>query len=130
MDFPLAELDVDIIIREGINDQLAKQEQFIELSRMAASGVPIPMEILLELSSIRPNLRDKVLKKMEEQQAAAAQAQQVQQQIEMQNMAAEIQNTQANAAKKAAEAEGTQLDNLIKQIKPIEDALKLALREG
>lgn len=127
---PIPELDVDIIVREGPNDVLAQQEQFIELSRMAASGVQIPMQLLIELSSLRPQMKDKILKAMQPDPAQVQRQQQIQEQqiaLEFAAKEAEILNDRANATKKLADADklsaqgrSQEIDNLKETLKPLD----------
>ena len=115
----IGEMDVDIIIDTAPDMVTLQQEQFDQLAKMAGSGVPIPPDVLLEASSLRD--KAKLIEKMREANAQAAQAQQAQQQAAMQAQQADGQrkdvDTQsqaqlraAQAAKAAAEAGKTQFE--------------------
>lgn len=100
----LGELDVDIIVDEGMDAPTIAAEQWQELVQLAQAGVPIPPPLLIEASSLRN--KDRLLEMLnqppsEEQQMAA--------QMQMAAGQAEIENTQADTAKKTAEAQATQV---------------------
>src|SRR5690606_23251721 len=91
------ELDVDIILDEGIDTPTIAAEQFTELVQLASSGIPIPPDVLIEASSLRN--KDRLLEMMKqgpspEQQAAA--------ELELAGKQAEVENTQSDTAKNYA----------------------------
>lgn len=110
-----AELDVDIILDEVIDMTTSREEEFKTMAELAKLYGPeaVPFKAMVELSSM-PN-KDKVnqiLEGDEDDKAAAMQAQEAQQKIaELERQLiqakaqADIQNTNADTAKKASEAE-------------------------
>lgn len=61
----VAELDVDIIVDEGIDTPTIAAEQFDQLIKLASTGVvPIPPDVLIESSSLRN--KDKLLEMMKQ----------------------------------------------------------------
>lgn len=101
------ELDVDIIVDEGIDTPTIAAEQFDQMVKMAGSGLPIPPDVLIEASSLRN--KSKLLEMMQqgpspEQQAA----QQAAQQLQMAGAQAEVEKTQSETAKNMATAQATQ----------------------
>mgnify|MGYP003635269528 CR=1 FL=1 len=49
----VSEMDVDIIMEETPDIPTIQQEQFSEIAALAAGGVPIPPDLLIEASSLR-----------------------------------------------------------------------------
>lgn len=106
-------LDVDIVVEEGPDISTLQSEQFEIVSELARSGVPmksgkpIPLESLIELSSLRN--KDKFLKSLTgedgqenpELQAAQEQMQQMGQQMEA--MGAEINSLKTDQSIKQGE---------------------------
>lgn len=91
---------------------------------MAASGVQIPLDVLIELSNLRPGLKDKILQRLRpspEAEQQQAEIQQVNTQLELAKKQAQVENTQAGAAKKRADAENAQIEAIIKQLKPLQE---------
>lgn len=76
----LAEMDVDIQIETAPDMISLQHEQFEQLTQMAAAGVPIPPDVLLEASQLR-NKRD-LVKRMREETDAMAKLAEAQQQME------------------------------------------------
>lgn len=108
----VAEMDVDIIVDESPDFVTLQQEQFEQLTQMAAAGIPIPPDVLIMASSLR-NKRE-ILERMKaggaspEEQQAAAQAQAQAQQMQM-------QAAQLELAQKEADVRKTEADTLLKQ---------------
>ena len=104
----VAEMDVDIIIDEGMDTPTVQAEQFDTLSKMMPSLTQLPpeaIELLVQASSLRD--KDKLLEivdKMKQQQAAS-QEQQMQQQLMLQDAQAQIEKTKSETAKNYAQAE-------------------------
>lgn len=66
----------DIIVEEAADSLNLNSETFSELVSLANNAkVPIPMDMLIEVSPLSKRVKDKFLKKMQEQQAQAAQQQ-------------------------------------------------------
>jgi hypothetical protein len=98
----VTELDVDIIVDEGIDTPTIAAEQFDQMLKMAGSGVPFPPQVLIEASSLRN--KDKLLEMMSQPDPMAEQ----QGQLAMDGAEAKVQETQSKAAKNMADAEATQ----------------------
>lgn len=102
----VAQIDVDIVIDDAPDVVTLQQEEFRQLAEMAAQGIPIPPEMLIEVSSVRNKQR--ILEMMQQQREAAMQAQQQTVQAEMQIRQAETQakvtTAQAGAARDKAAA--------------------------
>jgi hypothetical protein len=58
----VAELDVDIVIDDAPDSVTIQQEEFIALSEMVKSGVPIPPSAIVESSSLKN--KDRILQEM------------------------------------------------------------------
>lgn len=105
----LGEMNVDIKLDEAPDFVTLAAEQFEQLSNMAASGVPIPPQVLIKASSLRN--KQELLDMIEqggatpEQQAAAAQQQQTMQAIQMQNVQLELARKTAELEKLHAETQ-------------------------
>jgi hypothetical protein len=101
----IGELDVDIIVDEGVDTPTIAAEQFSELVQLAQSGIPIPPAVLIEASSLRN--KDQLLQMLEQAQQQDPMAEQMKQ-VAMAGAVAEVENTEADTAKKTAEAQATQ----------------------
>jgi hypothetical protein len=106
---PVAEMDVDIIIDEGMDTPTVQAEQFDTLTKMmpALTQLPPPYaKLMVMASSLRD--KDKLLELLDEMAAPNPQAEQMQQaqmQMEMQGAQAEIEKTKSEAAKNMAQAQ-------------------------
>ncbi|SLK03825.1 hypothetical protein [Novosphingobium mathurense] len=106
----LAELDVDITLDTVPDTANLAQEQFLALTDLARSGVPIPPQILLEASSL-PKKREIIekLKAMDEQNAPLQQMQQqitqIMAQLEMQQKQADIKKTESETVENIVDAQ-------------------------
>lgn len=106
---PVAEMDVDIIIDEGMDTPTVQAEQFDMLTKMIPSMTQLPPDafrLLVTASSLRD--KDKLLEivdKMEQQAQQPDPMQQAQQQLEMRNAEAVINETESQAVKNIADAE-------------------------
>src|SRR5690606_30237517 len=99
----VAELDVDIEIDE-INETPSLQiEQFEQLTMLAASGVPIPPDVIIEASSLRN--KKKLLERLKEAQQGPSPEQQAMQQLQMADAEAKIEKTRSETAKNFAQAD-------------------------
>lgn len=95
-----AEVDVDIVIDEGMDTPTIAAEQWQELAKLASTGVvPIPPELLIESSSLRD--KDKLLEKL----TAPDEGAQAQQQMAQAGAVAQIEKTRSEAAENMANAE-------------------------
>lgn len=82
----------DVVIEDGFNTSTQRQLAFAQLLHLRESGVQIPDEILLEEATIQN--KSKVIKAVAENARAAQEAQQMQQQVAM-----EEQQARTNLAK-------------------------------
>lgn len=99
----VTELDVDILIDEGMDTPTVAAEQFDQMLKMAGSGLPIPPDVLIEASSLRN--KDKLLEMMR-QPPDPMQA--MQGEMMMAGAQAKIEETQSKTAKNLADAEAKQ----------------------
>ena len=109
----IPELDMDIIMDKSPNMVTLQAEQFQELAKlapaMAQAGKPMPIELLIELSSFRD--KDKLLKLLEGEDNPQAQAIQEQQMIiAIRKAMAEIAKDESSAAENYASAEKEQAE--------------------
>ena len=106
---PVAEMDVDIVIDEGMDTPTVQAEQFDTFAKMMPSLIRLPpayAKMMVTLSSMRD--KDKALQLIEEMEKAQQQPNpmmQAQQQLAIQGMQAEVENTQSQTAKNLADAE-------------------------
>jgi hypothetical protein len=107
----LEQLDVDIILEEVPDVATIQTEQFAEIVKLVQAGVPIPPDILIEMSQLRNKAA--ILEKMRgggEQSPEQQQAAQAQQQMEQRNVMADIAGKEAKAMRDAQEANKTQIE--------------------
>lgn len=104
----LAELDVDITLDSVPDTATLQQEQFATLTELAKIYGPqeVPFDDMLLLSSMTD--KSKLLERRKARKEEAAQGMQPQQQLGMASAQAEIENTQADTAKKIAETQKIQ----------------------
>lgn len=106
---PVAEMDVDIIIDEGMDTPTIQAEQFDMLQKMIPAMTQLPPDafrLLVTASSLRD--KDRLLEivdKMEQQAQQPNPLAQAQQQLEMQHAQATIKETESKAVKNIADAE-------------------------
>lgn len=96
---PVAEIDVDIIVDQAPDYATLRAEQFEKLADLAAKGLPIPPNVIIEAS----DLRDK--RKILEAMRPPPEQQQQQVAIQQQAMAMQMQDAQAATDLKQAQAE-------------------------
>ncbi|MDX1738323.1 MAG: hypothetical protein R3261_08795, partial [Alphaproteobacteria bacterium] len=102
----VGDLDVDIILEEVPDTVTIRHEQFRELTSLAASGIPIPPDVLIEASSLRN--KKELLQKLQGSQPDPMQQKMME--LELAEKEAEIQKLRADAEKKQAEAAVKQID--------------------
>ncbi len=110
----MAELDVDIIIDDAPDSVTMQQEEFVALSEMVKSGIPIPPKAIIAASNLKD--KDKILQEMSQQTINPQQVQKMQ--LEMQKLQQENQKLQAGvevkqmelAAEQQAEAQRLQME--------------------
>lgn len=98
----VTELDVDIVVDEGMDTPTVAAEQFDQMLKMAGAGLPIPPDVLIEASSLRN--KEKLLEMMRQPNPM----QEMQGQMAMEAGQAKIAETQSKAAKNMADAEAAQ----------------------
>lgn len=101
MENAVAEIDVDIVIDDTPDYTTVRHEQFEKLADMAARGIPIPPEMLIEASDM-PN-KAELLERMEQLQQQNMQMQQASMQAEQQIKMIEAEKTQSETAKNQAQ---------------------------
>lgn len=102
---PIAEIDVDILVDQAPDYASLRAEQFDKLADLAAKGVQIPPDVLIDVADIRD--KRKIMEKMQPPPEAQAQQQQIQQaqaQIAQRGAVAEIDKTEAEAERARAAA--------------------------
>lgn len=99
----VVELDVDILVDEGIDTPTIAAEEFESLLKLAGTGmVQIPMDVLIEASSLKN--KDRLLEMMKQ---APSPEQQHQQQMAMEGGMAQIEETKSKTALNMAKAQET-----------------------
>jgi hypothetical protein len=99
-----SEIDVDIVIDEGMDTPTVQAEQFDTLSKILPGLINLPpvyAQMLVQASSLRD--KDKILETLEAQQQQDPMAEQMKQ-IAMAKEVAEVEKTQSEAAENAANA--------------------------
>lgn len=113
VDNAVAELDVDIVIDEGIDTPTIAAEQFETMLKMVGTGMmQIPPDVLIEASSLRN--KEKLLKMLKEPPGPEQQAAK---QLQMQGAQAEVAKTEAEAMLTGAKV-------MTEQMKPQVEAVK------
>lgn len=122
---PLADLDVDIILDTVPDTAVLAMEQFATLSELAKLYGPqeVPFDDLLELSQL-PDKR----KLIEKRKQRSEQQGQMQQQISMETAKADIENTQADTALKAAKAQAETIKPQLQAAQMQVDAMAAGFR--
>lgn len=92
----LAKMDADIILQAAPDSITLQHEEFLQLTEMAKSGVPIPPDVLLEASQIRD--KQKLAQRMKEEMGSQAKLQQAAQQIEQMGQVIEQMKKQLEQA--------------------------------
>lgn len=96
----LGTLDVDIILDEGPDTVNVMGDVFDTILSLAQNKAPIPPQVIIELSPLPKETKDKILKMLSQPDPTKAQAMQ----LEMAQGAAKVQETQASAGLKRAQA--------------------------
>lgn len=119
MENPVEEMDVDILLEEVPDVVTLEAETFQAVANIAQS-MPgsVPPDVLIELTpGLKRDVKDKLLKKIEEQQQAQSQQGQQQAQFaqneagaKMDNLAADTQKKQADTQKTLSLASKTQVE--------------------
>lgn len=112
VDNAIAELDVDIIIDEGIDSPTIAAEQFDQMLKLAGNGLQIPPDVLIEASALRN--KDKLLERMQQGPSPEQQAmQQAAMQLQMAGEEAQVEKTKSETAKNLATAQQTQAETMM-----------------
>jgi uncharacterized membrane protein YqiK len=97
----VAELDVDILVDEGIDTPTVAAEQFDQMLKMAGTGmVQIPPDVLIEASSLKN--KDRLLEMMKQ---PPSEEQQIMQKLQLAGTQAQVEKTQSETAKNMAQAQ-------------------------
>lgn len=107
----VADLIVDITIEEAPDTANIQAEQFEQLTQMVSAGVPIPPDVIIELSALRN--KDAILDRLKGNPEAAAQQQQMQQAKADAVFQANLEKVQSETAKNKASAVKTISDAAI-----------------
>jgi hypothetical protein len=120
----LGEMDVDITLDTTPHNANMEQEQFMALVELRRNGVPIDPILLLQASSL-PG-KGKIIEAMQKQ------AEQPNPQAQMQQaaMQADVQEKQASAAHRAAQAQHLQVRTAIEAQQPQNDLFKAGVMAG
>ncbi len=105
-----SEIDIDIVIDEGMDTPTVQAEQFDTLTKVLPGLINLPpmyAKMLIQASSLRD--KEQILESLEDQQAPNPMAEQ-QAQIAMQSEVAEIEKIQSETQKNIATAEKTQAE--------------------
>ncbi len=109
----LGGLDMQITLEEGQDTPTMAAEQFQALMQFAqANPGAIPVEVLIQASSLKD--KDKLVEQIKEHQQQQAAGQQAQQAMQAQMMHAQLAKAQADAADKMAQAQSRQVDSTVK----------------
>lgn len=100
----VAELDVDIVIDDAPDSVTMQQEEFVALSEMVKSGIPVPPTAIIEASSLKN--KDRILQEMRQGQINPEQVKKMQEELqalqqENQALKADQQTEMAKIATKA-----------------------------
>jgi hypothetical protein len=105
VDNAVAELDVDILVDEGIDTPTIAAEQFDQILKMAGTGVvQIPPDVIIEASSLRN--KDKLLEMLKKgPPPEELQMQQQAKQLQLAGVAAKVKVDEATAGLRTAQAQ-------------------------
>lgn len=113
IDNAVAELDVDILVDEGIDSPTIAAEEFDSMLKLAGTGVvQIPPDVLIEASSLRN--KDKLLEMLKQ---GPSPEQQQMQQIQLEGAVATVDKTKSETVKNLADAEAKNASIPIEQFK-------------
>jgi hypothetical protein len=76
----IAELDVDIIIDDAPDSVTMQQEEFVALSEMVKSGIPVPPSAIIEASNLKN--KDRILAEMKQGQVNPEQVKKLQEEMQ------------------------------------------------
>lgn len=109
----VAELDVDILVDEGIDSPTIAAEEFESMLKLAGTGVvQIPPDVLIEASSLRN--KDKLLEMLKQ---GPSPEQQQMQQIQMEGAVATVDKTKSETVKNLADAEAKTNQSQLEQFR-------------
>lgn len=103
----IGSIDVDIIVDEGPDTINVQQDVYETLKVLAQSNVPVPPEILIEMSQLPRSVKAKLLDMMEKNKQQNSQMQQMGMQLQLAGAKAKVDDTQAGAQLKSAQAQKT-----------------------
>lgn len=116
----LAELDVDILIDVTLDTVNSQQEQFELFAKLAQTGNLT--EEIVELSTLRTKLKEKLISSMRARAQAASEQAQAAQQVQAQETQAKSAEKMSSAKKKQAEAEQTMVQTELLLTTPPKDS--------
>lgn len=113
IDNAVADLDVDIVVDEGIDAPTVAAEQFEQMMKLAGTGiVQIPPDVMIEASSLRN--KDKLLEMLKQPPSPEAQAAK---ELQLKGAAAGVAKTEAEAVLTGAKAQNEQMKPFIEAAK-------------
>src|SRR3990167_1981312 len=98
----VAEMDVDIIIDDAPDAVTVQEEEFVALSEMVKSGIPIPPDAIIEASNLKN--KDRILQRMRGQLEIPAQVQEQMQKMQEEFQALQEENLKLKSGERAAMA--------------------------
>lgn len=99
-------IDVDIRMEEGPDTENVMGDVFDTLSALANNQMPVPPQVIIEVSNLPGSIKEKLKKMMEPQPQPPSPAMQ----MELQSMQAELAGKQADAQSKQAAAQRAMID--------------------
>ena len=100
--YNINELDVDIIIDDSPDTVTVQQEEFVALSEMVKSGIPIPPDAIIEASNLKN--KDRILQRMRGQLEIPPEIQQQMQQAAEEITTLREENVKLKSGERAAMA--------------------------
>jgi hypothetical protein len=100
----IGSLDVDIVLDEGPDTVNQMGDAYDTLTALAQKGAEIPPDILIELSPLMSSVKKKLLEKLHPTDPESQQKQQKMEELQMQQLEAEVMDKMASAKMKEAQA--------------------------
>jgi hypothetical protein len=85
----------DAVVEEGLNTSTQRQMQFAQLLQLREMGLPVPVDVLVENSTLQN--KQELIKALSEQEKQQAESAQMQQQVQMEVLKAQIEDLKARA---------------------------------
>ena len=118
----IGQLDVDIIVDEGPDTANVMADVFDILMTMVQNKVPVPPQVLLEMSALPQSEKDKLMQMMSQPDPAKV----AEQQTVLANKQADTENKKADAAHKIAQAQHLGVIAERDQVETVSRALEAA----